>query len=162
MKWRISLPRMALLMAALYGQAAQADTVCNGSTGNLNLGTYVSFQSGPADTSGFITVTCSRTGGPRRTDVTIGLGPSFVSGSIVNRQMQLGTGSDRLGYNLYREASRTAVWGNTQGVDTVTQTADLRNNTSATLTFNVFARIHELQDVRAGDYRDTVTVTITF
>jgi spore coat protein U-like protein len=54
------------------------------------------------------------------------------------------------------------VWGDTVGTNTVAQNITLANNTSGSLTFTIFTRINALQDVRAGTYNDSLTVTVTF
>ncbi len=150
-------------LLAFSSNAALAQvTTCNGSSASLNLGSYPSYSAVSVDSSGTFIVTCRRDGGPSSTPVTVGMGPSLNSGSIANRLAKLVGGSDLLSYNLYRDASRLAVWGNTNGVNTVTQTITLANNTSGTLTFNIFSRINALQDVRAGSYSDTLTITVTF
>ena len=154
---------LSFFLVAFSASAAWAQvTTCNGSSVSLNLGSYPSYSAVNVDSSGTFTVTCRRDGGRRDTPVTVGLGTSLNSGSIANRQVKRVGGSDLLSYNLYRDATRLAVWGNTNGVDTVTQTISLANRTSGTLTFNIFSRINALQDVRAGSYNDSLTVTVTF
>ena len=116
----------------------------------------------PVDSSGVFVVTCTRTGGPPDTDITVGLGPGANSGSIQNRQLRSVSGADVLSYNLYTDPSRLQVWGDTEGVNTVTQTIRLANKTSGSLNFNIYARIDALQDVRAGSYSDSILITVSF
>jgi spore coat protein U-like protein len=158
------LDRQAAFLALALGAAgpAIAATTCNGGNASLSLGTYSGFQSTPLDSSGVFMVTCTRSGGPPTTTVNLGIGPSSVSGTIATRQVRLVAGTDTLTYNLYRDAGRTLVWGNTVGTNTVSQNISLGNNTSGSLTFTIFGRIDALQDVRAGTYNDSLTVTVTF
>ena len=79
-----------------------------------------------------------------------------------SRRLRLTTGSDTLNYNIYRDAGRQLVWGNTPGVDTGTQTIAVPNNGSASVTFTLFGRIDALQEIRPGNYTDALTVTVTF
>jgi spore coat protein U-like protein len=160
--WRVKtilLAAIALLSAApAYAQM----TTCNGGNVALSLGVYNGFQAKPLDSSGVFVVTCTRSGGPPTTIVTVGIGPSTVSGTIATRQLRLVAGADLLAYNLYRDAGRSLVWGNTVGADTVAQTLSIPNNTSGSLTYTIFGRIGALQDIRAGSYNDSLTVTVTF
>jgi spore coat protein U-like protein len=139
-----------------------AATTCNGSNVAMSLGAYSGFQATDLDSSGVLVVTCTRNGGPPTTSVTVGIGPSTVSGSIATRQLRLVAGTDLLAYNLFRDAGRSLVWGQTIGTNTVSQNISLGNNSSGTLNFTIFGRITALQDVRAGTYNDTLTMTVTF
>ena len=151
----------AIVAACALPAAAQV-TTCSGSNAGFSLGTYDAFRSTPLDSSTSFVVTCSRHGGPGSDLVSVGFGPSLNSGTIATRQLKITAGTDLLTYNLYRDAGRALVWGNTVGTDTVSQSISLANNTSGNLTFTIFGRINALQDVRAGDYADTVTITVTF
>ncbi len=157
------LAALILLACAMPVTPAPPDLVtCSGSNTSLSLGLYPSYNPVAVDSATTFLVNCVRDGGPKKTTVTVGLGPSFNSGTIASRQTRLTTGSDLLNYNLYRDAARVSVWGETISVDTVSQVIDLPNNGSGTLTFNIFARINALQDVREGTYTDQVTITVTF
>lgn len=160
----MSRPSRVLLALVLCAgtRPAAAVTSCSGGNINLNLGAYDSYSATVVDSSATLLVTCTRDGGPKKETITVGLGPSFTSGAIAVRQARLTSGTDVLAYNLYREASRVSIWGETAGVDAVSQDITLPNNSSITLTFNIFARIDALQDVRAGEYTDQVTITVTF
>lgn len=157
-------PDRAIVAAALLAAAfpAQAAITCSGSNVELTLGTYVSFQSTALDSTGIFSVTCTRAGGPAAVTVSVALGPSGHSGAIATRQMRLDGGSDLLDYNIYRDISRLQVWGNTPGINAVSRTVNVPNNASRTETFTLFARIDPLQDVRIGQYRDSLTVTVQF
>jgi spore coat protein U-like protein len=160
--WRAKAILLAALALAAAGPAFAQTTTCNGGNVSISLGAYDAFQAAPLDSSGVFLVTCTRSGGPPTTTVTVGIGPSTVSGGIATRQLRLAAGTDLLTYNLYRDAGRTLVWGDTVGTNTVAQNITLANNTSGSLTFTIFTRINALQDVRAGTYNDSLTVTVTF
>ncbi len=159
--------RLAELLLALPALAAAgtagAAITCVGSDISLYLGTYESFRETPLDSSTTFVVTCSRTGGGAGSaTVTIALGTSFTSGSIATRALRHSGSTDQLKYNLYRDAFRNQVWGNTLGVNSVSQVVRVPNNGSATATFTIFSRIEALQDVRVGGYGDFVTATVNF
>ena len=158
MKLQIELA-VALLALAL---PASAVTSCNGANASLVFGAYDGFATAHHDTQANILVTCTRSGGPPTTAITIALGPSVNSGAIAIRRMKLTSGTDILNYNFFREATRTNIWGNTSGVDTVTQSITLANNATGSISFTLFGRVFAQQDVRVGSYSDTLLITVTY
>lgn len=148
---------VALCLAPCTGVGA---TTCSLAAGNVAFGGYDVFSPISLDSSGTLVVTCSRNGGPPNSTVSIAIGPSASSGSMVNRSMRRLGGGDFLSYNLFREATRTSVWGNTAGVDTFVQTITVPNRGSAQISATIFGRIPAGQDVRMGIYADTVMVTV--
>lgn len=118
----------------------------------LAFGTYNPLSATPLDSTSTVTVNCT-TG----TTYTVGLNAGTTSGATVTtRQMLLS--ANALNYTLYRDTGRTNNWGNTPGTDTpATATA---TTTPAALT--VYGRIPALQNVPAGNYTDTVTVTVNY
>ncbi len=60
-------------------------------------------------------------------------------------------------YALYSDSGRTTVWGNTVGTNTVSGTYAI-----AQLPLTVYGSIPAGQSIPAGNYTDTVTVTITY
>lgn len=77
------------------------------------------------------------------------------SGDINARVMTLGT--EDVGYQLYQEAARTTVWGETVGTDTLASTG-----TGIEQQFTVFGRVPPQATPPAGTYTDTVLVTVTY
>ena len=148
---------MALLL--LCGSAS-ADTTCSLSTGSVVFGSYDVFSPGSLDTSVPVIVTCSREGGPQNINVTIGIGPGANGGSTASRKMKMLSG-DLLDYNLFRDASKTSVWGQVPGVDAFTQTLVIPNKSSTQLSVTIFGRIPAGQDVQKGAYTDNVVLTVT-
>jgi spore coat protein U-like protein len=159
--WR---PRRPLLLLALLALPLHAHAVftCSGANTAMSLGNYIGNQATVLDSSTVFIVTCRRFGGGPTQPITVGLGASTVSGSIANRQMRLAAGTDLLAYNIYRDTTRLQVWGNTIGTNTVAQNLTIPNGATRTATFTFYGRINALQDVRAGTYNDTLTVTVTF
>lgn len=149
----------ALALIACAPAWAQ-QTTCTSTGLAINLGTYVSYQSTDLDSAATMNVNCSRKGGPANVTVSVGLGPSSTSGTITARQLRGPV--DRLNYNFYRDTSRQLVWGETIGANAVSQTRNIRNNTTETFTFTIFGRIHGLQDIAAGAYQDSLLMTVTF
>lgn len=149
-------------IACLVPLAAEAATVCRGGAASMNFGAYLGDSATPQDSIGSFRLQCTREGGPANISITMGIGPSASSGSITARQMQKSGGTDMLSYNIYRDATRLAVWGQTAGVDTMTITQNLPNKATTTVSFTLYGRINGLQNVSAGSYGDTLTVTIDY
>ena len=127
----------------------------------MSLGVYEGNQATPADSSANFTVNCSRTGGPGNQTVTVTLGPSSHSGAIATRRLRRAGGTDTVTYNIYRDAGRNLVWGNTPATGHgITQ--NIKNNTTVPFVFTFFGRIDALQDVRPGTYNDVLVITVTF
>jgi spore coat protein U-like protein len=148
----------ALLALSLLCGAAGAATACALATSPMVFGSYDVFSPASLDTSATVIVTCRRSGGPQNISVTIAIGPG-AHGSGATRKMKT-SGGDLLDYNLFRDAGRTAVWGQVAGLDAVTQTLAVPNNSSAQLSVTVFGRIPAGQDVSKGSYADSVVVTV--
>ena len=118
---------------------------CDVSTGisDMDFGT-ANFQTGtPIDSQTTLTVKCTK-------DATYDVGLSG-SGSMSN-------GSDTIAYALYSDAGRSTPWGNTVNTDTVAGTGDGTDQT-----MNVYGRVTSIPATApAGNYNDTVTVTVTY
>jgi len=112
--------------------------------------------SAPVEGSADLSVRCSN-----GTLYTISLGKGD-NGSIAKRQLK--SGSNLLEYNLYTEAARSTIWGETLGVDTVggkgkgMSTNQANKHTVYGTIFNTVAN----QDVPTGLYTDSVAVTVAY
>lgn len=157
--FRIKL--LALLALCLAPGLAMGATSCSLASGNLAFGTYDVFSPASLDSSAALVVTCRRAGGPANSTLAIAIGPSASSGAIASRRLQTAGGANFLGYNLFRDATRTTVWGNTAGVDTLVQSISVPNHGSVQVSATIFGRIPAGQDVRMGIYSDSVTITVT-
>lgn len=115
---------------------------------------YDVFDASPADSESAITVTCDSFS---PSVVSVGIGISTTSNSINPRQMRHISGTDVLNYNLFMDASRTAIWGD----DTTGSPRILNNiNDNVPRALSIYGRIFPGQDVSVGGYSDVVTVTI--
>lgn len=109
---------------------------------NLNFGTYDPTSAvNDDDGVGDVTFTCTK---GTAYDV-------YITGS---RTMT--DGSDTLNFEMYQESGRTTAWPST--APGVTGTA--ANNSA--ITQNIYGRIPASQDVQAGTYNGTVTVTVAY
>lgn len=86
----------------------------------------------------------------------VGLDGGQNSGGDVNaRKMVLG--SNAVGYQLYRDSSRTQVWGTTVNTDTVQGMGD-----GSTRNLTVYGKVPPQTTPPAGTYNDTVVVSVTY
>lgn len=121
----------------------------------VNFGTYQVFNASPLDSTGSITLYCT---GVQPMDLfTIELGPG-ASGNASNRYML--NGAVMLNYNLYLDAPRSTIWGN--GSNGTTALGPLSIDDQTPTTWTVYGRIPAMQNVPAGNYSDTVLVTVQF
>lgn len=152
----MSRARAFCLAFCLLLSSADSWAACVVTAPTLSFGPYDGLSGAPATTSATAVVTCNEAPPPT---VTMELGPSAVSGGFFPRQMRQDGGSDRLSYNFYTTAGAGAVWGDGTG-GTVTQSA--RVNRGKPWVVTIYGFVPAGQDVSAGSYSDTLTVTINF
>jgi spore coat protein U-like protein len=154
---------LALLVLLSAATGAGAATVCRiVSAGSVAFGSYDVLSTAPNDSQLNVTVACDRNGGPPGVTVEMALGVG-ANGTSVNarRMLHVGAPTDYLSYGLYRDVSRSSVWGSTSGINTMTRNLSVPNRGSASTTFTVYGRLPAQQDVSAGSYSDSVQVTVT-
>jgi len=149
---------------------AEAALQCTLGTGvALNFGTYDDSSLVTRDVSTTLSVSCCRTSVPNPTvgTLSIALGTSAHSGQINTRQMKNGVNADLLSYQLYFRSFGGTVWGDgVTGGSVFTQSVSVSQNCSASQAVipvgsAIFGRIFVQQPVSAGNYGDTVTITVT-
>ncbi|HEX7888043.1 MAG TPA: spore coat U domain-containing protein [Ramlibacter sp.] len=161
--WSAARPLLLAACAAFAAPLATAAVSCGIVSGtSTNFGAYDITSTAPADTVATLQVRCDSVepGNPNITlTVTVGAGNG---GSVNNRRLRhTGGSADVLNYGLFRDGSRSAVWGVTPGIDAMTQTVKVQNNRTAQALFTIYGRIPPLQDVTPGDYADLVQVTLS-
>lgn len=164
MKQRIAVLLMLGLMpwSELHAQQTATTTfrvltkvqaVCAVTATDLDFGTYTSAGGSPLQGTTLLRATCTP-----NSSYNIGLNEGTTAGATVNqRQMKPAAGTQNLNYQLYSDSSRSTVWGNTTGTDTVTGVG-----TGLAVDHTVFGAIPAAQKVPAGDYSDTITVRIYY
>jgi spore coat protein U-like protein len=154
LKTRMNCQLRILLPSALLSLALQAHARCDVTATPITFGAYDVFSSTAVRSTATINVTCT-TGGAQLVTVTIG--PSLGSGGFSPRQMRWASGNDRLDYNLYSDAGLTQIWGDGTGVGSpVTVLVDRGRPFNG----SVYGVIPARQNVSAGLYSDSLTVTI--
>jgi len=131
----------ALVPAFAYGAS------CNVSTIGVAFGSYNVFNSSPADITGSVSVTCNKSSS---------YSVSLSSGSGTFSSRTLRNGSNVLNYNLFSDPTHLTIWGDGSG-GTVTVSAAALSGA-----YTVYGRVPARQNVRAGAYSDSITVTVTF
>jgi len=127
---------------------------CTISTSPVNFGAYdpvAGNATAPLDGTGSVIVTCTK-GAPAK----VGLGTGSNAQGTTRRM--LGGTAAYLSYELYRDTSRTTVWGDTIDTALDLPAAPDRNPR----TFTVYGRVAQGQDAAVGTYTDTVVATVNF
>lgn len=154
---------VALVAAALPAQAGTAVTTfpvtatvsanCTVAANALGFGAYNPLATTAATATSALTLACVKGVAP-----TIGLDTGAnAAGATGTTRAMAGAGS-YLSYELYKDAARSQVWGNTG--TSLLPIAAVAN----TVPFNVtvYGSIPALQQVPTGSYSDTVTATVNF
>lgn len=156
-----------LTTALLVAAAGRAGTVaarmqvtanvvpnCQLSVPALSFGTYdplVTNATVPADAAAVVTVSCTR-----NTSATFSFDFGLHAANTEGRTMA-GAGADRLRYDIYRDSSRSLVWGQGgQSLRVISKAA------TALQEFTVFGRIPPRQEVEPGAYNDVLTAAVDF
>jgi spore coat protein U-like protein len=140
---------LALVAAALcLPDSARAQT-CTFTTGPtvVNFGAYNPGLGTPDDSTGTYRLGCTA-------NVRARVSLSTGVGTYTQRQMAMG--AERLNYNLYRDPTRTQIWGDGTAPSSV-QTNARRNRT-----YTIYGRVPAGQWVAAGNYADTITITVVY
>jgi len=135
---------LGLLIPTAAAQAA----VCTVSTTGVAFGAYDSFHGSGKLSTGTIGVSCD-------VIATYAIGMSAGVAGTFNRAMAFG--ANRLGYNLFTDATRTVIWG-----DSSAGTAKVGSSGTTGSVHNVYGRIPARQVVPAGSYTDSIIVTVDF
>jgi len=148
------IPEMAFASnaTATMGISATVLSACVVTSNSLAFGNYNPTSASPTDATSTFDVLCTA-----GTSYSVGLNAGTKAGATVTTR-QMSSGGNVLSYSLYSDSSRTTNWGNTPGTDTPSPT------TAGVLpsTFTVYGRIPAQQNVQAGSYADTVTITVSY
>jgi len=132
----------------------QAAAQCSISTTSVNFGSYDVFVPTARDSTGSLTYNCLL---PLSVQITLTKGSSatFSPRTLIKA-------AEPLQYNLYRDASRSLIWGNGTGGTSIYSATVTIFQVATNITVTVYGRIPAQQDISAGTYNDTVTATINF
>ena len=152
------MTRHALLGLILLGSVCAARPAAATSCGfnsvtPVAFGTYDVFSATPDDAVGQFIFQCSVVFALDSIKINLSTGSS---GTYSARTLQ--NGVNTLSYNLYLDAARSSVWGDTNN-GTAQYTSGL--NLFA-ITVPIYGRIPARQNAKAGNYTDTVVITMLF
>ena len=103
-----------------------------------------------------VAVTCTNT-----TPYNVGLDAGTVAGSTVASRLMAGTTTGNtgttVGFELYQDAGRATVWGNTQGTNTVAGTG-----TGSAQSISIYGQVPAQATPQPDTYQTTVTATVYF
>ncbi len=130
---------------------------CSASATGVVFGIYNAASN--RDVSGFVSVTCGGLVGI--VNYSIALNRGIYSADFDPRQ--LGSGANRLNYNLYTSGTYATIWGDGSGTTGTITDSYLVAVGNTTRSYEVFGRIPAGQTTAVpGYYSDTITVTVTY
>ena len=130
---RVTGALAALLIVIIWSNDSLAAR-CSLSITSISFGTYDVLSASPTDSTGGISVYCKSA-----TFVTATIGPSINSGGFDPRQTKLTTGTELMNYNLFRDVSRSQIWGDGTG-STFTVSGTVPKKTTTILDKPLFTR----------------------
>jgi len=151
---RIACPLIALAAALLAPQAHAAACAVVG-IGPVAFGAYDPFAIRAADSAGDVAFRCTGVAADDRLRIELDFGRS-ASGA----QRRLRSFAGTLDYQLYLDSARTQVWGDGAGGTNTWTSGALSDGVDVHVP--VYGRIRAGQNVPAGAYADTITVTVEF
>jgi spore coat protein U-like protein len=144
---RKNLALLALLLFAGAVRPAAAASCTIASVTPVVFGTYSGMTEAVSST---LTIQCTS-----GLAYNIGLSAGTAGGATVYSRAMIGP-SATLGYGLFSDAGHSVIWGNSSGTGWVSGTG-----TGATQQVIIYAQIPSGENVAAGSYSDTVTVTLS-
>ena len=150
--------------AVLVGCQSPAHAVsCNVASSGVAFGTYTPGQVLPKDTTGNITVSCTKGALdvlPLTVTYTIDLSRGNSS-SYTPRELK--NGGNTLYYNLYTDPLRSSVWANAASGMQVSGSVLLPavSGTGSTM-HSAYGRIFASQNATPGAYSDSIVMTINY
>jgi spore coat protein U-like protein len=145
-----ALAAHAATRTATFRVSATVQSDCTITATDLAFGT-LGLLAANVDATSTLTITCTS-----GANYQIALNPGTVSGSTIEDR-KMASGTNQLGFQIYRNAARTQVWGQTSGMDTQGGTG-----TGAVSTVTVYGRVPPQLTPPAGTYETQITATISY
>jgi len=146
--YRTSLPAI-LLLSFSCNTLAQS---CDINVTPMAFGSLDGFPATVVDSAGSVNINCD----PQVSYlIRMDAGRNSNGGFTVRKMILLG-GSETMEYNLYRDSSRTMIWGDGTGGSSIVTGM----GAGVTQDVPVYGRIHAGQNLMAGKYTDSITVTV--
>lgn len=143
-------PMIAVLLLTAWTAKPIAAQSCSAYASSLVFGTY---SGTVVNVTGTVTVTCT-VGTPYH----IGLNAGNTPGATITNRLMFGGngGQNKLGYQLFNNASRTINWGNSAATNWVSGTG-----TGGAQPYTIYATMPAGEISPEGSYTDTITASIT-
>jgi spore coat protein U-like protein len=153
------MPRVShIVLAAALLAAPAAARACTISAVGVNFGTYDPQSAANKDNNGRVDLAC-----PTAVMSPIVALNGGLWGAVNARRLKHNTLAYFINYNLFTTTGRTVIWGDgTSGTSTVTLSGGSVSGGTRNFTRNIFGRAPGSQNVAAGVYNDTITLTVTF
>jgi spore coat protein U-like protein len=150
-----SAAAFAATTTTTFQVTANVAAQCNVTAADLGFGA-VDPLGGNVDQATTITVKCTK-----NSAYTVGLNAGATTGATIAQRL-MANGTDTMDYNLYKEAGRSNVWGNSAVSPSWVAGTGAGLGTAQVLT--VYGRVPSGQtNLAVGSYTETaVTVTVTY
>jgi spore coat protein U-like protein len=145
----------AATVVILVAVAVDARASCSLSSNGMAFGVYNVFNTAPVDSTATIALVCTKKT-KKDDNIRVTLGRS-LNGSFTRA---LRSGANQLSYNLYLDATRSAIWGDGTSGTVQYRNANPRKNEVINIT--VYGRIPAGQDAVVGTYNDSIVLTVLF
>jgi len=144
-------------LCLVLGIPAVSYALCDVSLSTLNFGGYDTLTNSPSDSVGTISYFCSQSVPMLTIAIDRGRGGA---GPVRQLGKAGGAGNSILSYNIYLDPGRSRVWGDgTQG----SQVLSIPNPAvGRRIDIPVYGHIAGGQNVAAGSYNDSLSVTISY
>ena len=149
---------IAVLATPVFG------VTCSVSTIGVSLGTYIPNQTAATDSAGMVIIDCAK-GALDALPTSVNYSVDISRGASLNyAPREMISGVNTLRYNLYRDASRISVWGDTTGgTSNVTAALQLQAPLGTVSgSHSVYGRIFAAQNAVPGAYSDVIIVTVNY
>jgi spore coat protein U-like protein len=148
------------LMLLLSAPAAHGAVTCTATATTVAFGTYNPMSATPDTSTGTLSVRCTATGSAQTVSLVVSLSTG-LSGTYTPRRMF--SGVNPMDYNLFFSTAYTQIWGDgSAGTFRGTATITPRPGNPATANGTVYGRVPALQNVAAGNYLDSIIMTVTY
>lgn len=158
-------PLLAKQVNGVMSVSALVETSCLiATTPDMNFGTYNTVQANNQKTAQTtVSVRCVQASPGVRLSLNEGQhpGPGSTCGSP-KRRLKVDGKEQFLTYNMYSNSARTTVLGCQTGVNDHLYPSSAFTSSATQVTLVVYGKVEAGQDVEAGLYQDTMTVSLTF
>jgi spore coat protein U-like protein len=154
-----SLRQLSIAALALVVPGVANALSCGVSATAVGFGSYDTLSPLHDDATGTITVTCSNL-----LSLLVSYDILLSSGGASSYSpRRMASGGHRLDYNLYTNLTRSTIWGDgTGGSSKLSDGYLLGVLVPVVRNYTIFGRIPARQNVAAGSYTDTITVTVNY